>query len=99
MIKVEVVKNRISILGHANYADYGKDIVCAAVSSVVTTTVESIASFDNEAIELIQNENKLEIIQKKHDHITNNLIETMLNLLSKLEKKYPKNIKITNKEE
>ena len=99
MIKVEVTKKNISILGHAMYDDYGKDIVCAAVSSIVTTSVESIASIDDEAIDINQTENKLEIIINKHDEITNKLINTMINLLSELEKKYPKNIKITNKEE
>ena len=39
MIKVEVTKKDISIAGHAMYDDYGKDIVCAAVSSVITTSV------------------------------------------------------------
>ena len=43
MIKVEVTKDNISIHGHAMYDDYGKDIVCAAVSSIVMTSVESIA--------------------------------------------------------
>ena len=50
MVKVEVKGNRITILGHANYDEYGKDIVCAAVSSVVTTTIEAIAIFDNDAV-------------------------------------------------
>lgn len=40
MIKVKLTKNnnyykRIIITGHANYDDFGKDIVCAAVSSTV----------------------------------------------------------------
>ena len=98
MIKVEVTKKDISILGHAMYDDYGKDIVCAAVSSVVTTSVEAIASFDENAIDVVQND-KLQIIINKHDEITNKLITNMINLLQELAKKYPKNIKITNKEE
>ena len=98
MIKVEVSKDKINILGHAMYDDYGKDIVCAAVSSIVITTVEGIASIDETAIEVKQNDN-LEIIIQKHDDITNKLINNMLNLLHELENKYPKNIKITNKEE
>ena len=43
MIKIEVKKKNISIVGHANYDEYGKDIVCAAVSSVVITSIEAIA--------------------------------------------------------
>ena len=35
MIKVNVIGNddKIEILGHAMYDDFGKDIVCAGVSS------------------------------------------------------------------
>ena len=99
MIKVGVTKNRILLLGHANFDDYGKDIVCAAVSSVVITTIEAIARFDEEAIDINEAQNKLEIIINKHDDITDKLIGNMLNLLNELVMKYPKNIKITNKEE
>ena len=99
MIKVEVTKNNISILGHANYDDYGKDIVCAAVSSVVMTSIEGIASIDNTAIDINQNKDRLDIIINKHDSITDKLINNMLNCLKEIEKKYYQNIKITNKEE
>ena len=99
MIKVEVNNNCISFLGHANYNDYGKDIVCAAVSATLVTTVEAISKFDTDAISVKENTDKVELIQNKHDDITNKLINNMLDLLRELEKKYPKNIKITNKEE
>ncbi len=47
MIKVSVTKKNqqiqeVSIQGHAMYDDFGKDIVCAAVSSCVITTVNGI---------------------------------------------------------
>ena len=99
MIKVEVTKDHISILGHAMYDDYGKDIVCAAVSSIVMTSVESIAAFDESAVNVKELDNKVVLTITKHDNITNTLINTMLNLLNELVKKYPKNIKIINKEE
>ena len=99
MIKVEVRKDIISILGHANYDAYGKDIVCAAVSSIVMTSIEGIASFSKESIDIDEKIDRLDITINKHDNITDKLIANMLNCLSELEKKYPKNIKITNKEE
>ena len=34
MIKIIIKDDYIKISGHAKYADYGKDIVCAAVSAV-----------------------------------------------------------------
>ena len=99
MIKVEVTKDTISIHGHAMYDDYGKDIVCAAVSSTIITSVEMIASIDENAIDVKESTDKLMININKHDNITNKLVDTMINLLKEIEKKYTKNIKITNKEE
>ena len=99
MIKVEVTKDKICFLGHAMYDDYCKDIVCAAVSSIVMTTVEGIASIDESVIDIDETKEKLTIIINKHNDITDKLIHNMLNLLHELMKNYPKNIKITNKEE
>ena len=99
MIKVKVGKKNISILGHANYDDFGKDIVCASVSSIVLCSVEAIANFDIQAVDIKQTKDKLDIIINKEDNITQKLVNNMLNCLKELEKKYPKNIKITDKEE
>ena len=94
MIKIKVTKENISILGHADYDDFGKDIVCAAVSSVVMCSVEGISQFDINAVDIKQSNDKLEIIINKHDDITQKLITNMLNCLKEIEKKYPKNIQI-----
>ena len=61
MIKIKVTKNDITVLGHAMYDDYGKDIVCAAVSSVITTSVEIAASFDASSVDIIEENDKLEM--------------------------------------
>ena len=99
MIKVEVKKNSISIVGHANFSDYGRDIVCAAVSSVVITSIEAISRFDEKAVDIEKKADLLDIKINKHDEITNKLIDNMLTCLEEIEKKYSKNIKITYKEE
>ena len=94
MIKVKVSEKNISILGHADYDDFGKDIVCASVSSVVLCSVEAIAKFDITAVDIKQAKDKLEIIINKSDDITQKLLTNMLNCLKEIEKKYPKNIQI-----
>ena len=99
MIKVKVWKKNISILGHADYADYGEDIVCASASSIVICSVEAIANFNIKAIDVKQSENKTEIFINSEDNITKKLVNNMLNCLKELEKKYPKNIEIIDKEE
>ena len=99
MIKVKVGKDIVSIMGHADYDDYGKDIVCASVSATVITSVEGIASFDKELIDVKEEDNKLDIIINKHVDVTDKLINNMISCLKEIEKQYPQNIKIINREE
>lgn len=98
MIKVTLKKEndnikKIIIKGHALYDDYGKDIVCSAVSSVVITSVNALISIDNKSI-IYDDREGLTIEVLNHDNVTIKLIDNMISCLSKLEKAYPKNIKI-----
>ena len=95
MIKVNVIGNdKIEILGHAMYDDYGKDIVCAGVSSIVTTTINGILSFDKNYITYKSEKDKFTIVINNHNEIVDNLIENMIDMLQQIEDNYPKNIKI-----
>lgn len=93
MIKVIIKKNSITVDGHAMYDDYGKDIVCAGVSSILITTVNAILKFDNEALKVIEGKS-VTINILKNDNITKTLIENMIEEFKELAKQYPKNIKI-----
>ena len=99
MIKVTIEKEdnnykKISILGHAMYADYGKDIVCSAVSSIVTTTVNGILKIEDGSLSYLQNKEGVNITVNKTDKVTQTLIENMVSLLRELESNYPKNIQV-----
>jgi uncharacterized protein YsxB (DUF464 family) len=98
MIKVRIVKNNniidsIHCNGHANYADYGKDIVCASFSTMVITTINAILEFDKDAISYT-NTNNLDIINIKKDNITNGLLNNLVNMIYELKDNYDKNINI-----
>lgn len=94
MIKVSKKENIIEITGHSGYDIVGKDIVCSAVSSIVTTTINGIISINEKAINYkYQNDTMLITILKK-DEITVKLINNMLELLKSLSKDYPKNINV-----
>ena len=51
MIQVTIYKNADNLItgyklsGHADYSEYGSDIVCAAVSALVINTINSIENF------------------------------------------------------
>ena len=99
MIKVKLQKDgniikKIIITGHANYAEYGKDIVCAAVSATVLTTVNGIIALDNSILEVVYEQDKMIIDIKKEDKTSEILIGNMINCLKELVIEYPKNIKI-----
>ena len=94
MIKVDIRKNHIEISGHAMFADYGKDIVCASVSSIVITSINGILRLDREAISYNISNDKLSIDILKENKQTKTLILNMISLLKDLEKQYEKNIKI-----
>ncbi len=91
MIKITFSKNQIKVSGHANFNDYGYDIVCASVSSIIYTTINGILSINAKAIEYTD-QNDLIINILSHDDITDKLINSMLELLNDLAKQYPKNI-------
>ena len=98
MIKVRIVKNNdiiesIHCNGHAGYADYGKDIVCASFSTMVITTINAILEFDENAISYTDT-NNLDIINIKKDNITNGLLNNLVNMIYELRDNYDKNINI-----
>ena len=99
MIKVKVTKDSdmiksVSILGHAMYADFGKDIVCSAASSIATTTINGVLSFDKEGLSYEVSKDGLVIKNIKTDNITQTLLNNMISLLKELENDYPTNVKV-----
>ncbi len=51
MIAVSVQKDRITVSGHAGYAEAGKDIVCAGVTALTMSLVKSINDLTEDKIE------------------------------------------------
>ena len=68
MIEVTVRKDRITVSGHAGYAEAGKDIVCAGVTALTQSLVSSL-------IELTANDIEHEISPGRADIPYRNLSE------------------------
>ena len=94
MTKVTVDGDHISVKGHAMFDYHGKDIVCAAISSIVITSVNGVLAVDDDALEFKQGSGFIDIRIKKHDKVTDALIRNMIDLLKELETQYKKNIKV-----
>ena len=93
MIIITVKKDNILIKGHALYDDYGKDIVCSAVSSCVITTINAILKIDKDAIK-VNDKNGVEIEILRHTETVDKLLENMIDLLTELKNEYKDNINI-----
>ncbi len=51
MIEIKVRDHEITVVGHANYAEYGRDIICASVSMLLQNLVKSIHDLTDDKIE------------------------------------------------
>lgn len=103
MIRVEVLRfgaliKRVSILGHAMYSDFGRDIVCSSVSTCVITTVNGILSLDEEFLEVEEGDGKIIIDVLGKNESLEKLLQNMIDILSELSRQYPKNITVISKE-
>ena len=99
MIKVKITKDqdiykKVVITGHAKYDDYGKDIVCSAASSIVTTTINGILSLNKDSLSYENSAKGLFITINSSDKTTQTLVYNMINLLKELEENYPTNVNV-----
>jgi len=98
MIKVNYYKDglnykKVNILGHALYDDYGKDIVCAAVSSIVICTINGILTINEDNLKYNKDKDGIKITYINSDDVSQKLIDNMISLLKELEESYSSNIK------
>ncbi len=97
-VNVKVKKNKVYelvIKGHANYDNLGNDIVCASVSAMAITTVNSILLLDD-SISYEEDSGYLKIRVKEDTVVNEKLLNNLVNMLNELQEEYPKNIEIRN---
>ncbi|HHW56904.1 MAG TPA: ribosomal-processing cysteine protease Prp [Clostridia bacterium] len=109
MIRIEIGKNskgdiyKFSIKGHAGYGEYGKDIVCAAVSAISQTAILGLENLRSVKIKKKIREGDLEvvIVEKgcEEDNIRlNAILETMVMGLKDIAEDYPIHVKVIEEE-
>ena len=84
-----------SISGHAGYADFGEDIVCAGVTSAVMTVLNGITEVAkiNASVDVLENEIVLNLAERSK---TGEVLLSSLKLqLEVLSEDYPDTINIT----
>lgn len=89
---------KFSVNGHSDYSEAGSDIVCAAVSSLVISTVNGLTEIVGMPVNCIVEDNHvlcelLDGSQVQHDQ-SQILIRTMKLGLTELEKEYPEYLSV-----
>ena len=67
----------LTVSGHANYDEYGKDIVCAGVSAIVTGGINALEPHLKN-IEIINESNKLGVVVIENNEVIQVILNTML---------------------
>lgn len=106
MIKVTLFKNDSGFYGfkskgHADYDDYGKDIVCAAVSVLTNTVCNSIVYNCNlKEGDYIYKEDDgyLEFYSKVQNHDVDLILKTLLEGVKRLEESYGQYVRLEMEE-
>ena len=88
------------ISGHAEYGNYGEDIVCSGITTATFTTLNLFDKIlKQEDYTLIQNEDTglIDFKLNKTDDLSLLIIQNLLDILINIEEQYPQNLKINIK--
>jgi len=99
MIKVSITYNgenfsSLKVSGHANSAAYGHDLVCSAVSAVVTGGFNNLKNLDSFKITLEEGNASLEAVKEVSSY-DKTVIETIISGLKTIEEADPEFVKIS----
>lgn len=93
-MKIIITNDKIRLIGHAGYDDFGKDIVCAGISSILISNVNLLKKFDEKSIRYQEFKDEVILTIKKKDFITKTIIDNMLAHFKEIANDYPKNVEI-----
>jgi uncharacterized protein YsxB (DUF464 family) len=106
MLKIEIIQVSNTILGyhitgHANYAPYGKDIVCAAVSVLAISTKNALKDIINVDVEVQEQPGDMLVQLNNVDTYntykeTQVILKSFVNAVINLAHDYPNNIEVIN---
>lgn len=99
MIEVEFSTKRSTKIflmkGHANYADAGTDIVCAAASAIAITSLKAMSKFLGcLGYKLVEKDGYLHLTLMQSNETVDLLLENLKETLKELETQFPDHIKV-----
>lgn len=99
MIVIERYKDSIKMRGHANYAPAGRDIVCAGVSVLIQTLIQSIETLTADEIEYTMQPGTVDIKFWCLSDLSRVLIDAFFIGVKGIAEGYPDNVKIISERE
>ncbi len=94
-VSFKEVDNKFNVVvdGHADFKNYGKDIVCAGISTALTMTINALDNLGYNIIGLEMSEGYSTFSVESND-ITNAIIKTFKEFIIQMSEDHPKNVKI-----
>lgn len=88
----------LEVQGHSDYDIYGKDIVCASISTTLIFTANLIEKLNlgYNIMDLVCEEGYFRLQIKTSDLTANAVFENLEYTLEEISKQYPKNLKFIN---
>lgn len=94
MIIIQQEKDKITIKGHANYAPIGQDIVCAGVSTLIQTLIQSVEELTADKIEYSMSPGRVDIKFWCLSDLTKGLVDAFFIGIKLIASEYPNNVKL-----
>lgn len=94
MIVVHVTKEGLSVCGHAGYDVPGKDVVCAGVTALTQTLIESIRDFSDDDPEYQLAPGFFQIEIKNLSERTSLLVDSFFIGLCSIAREFPEYVRI-----
>lgn len=94
MIEVRIRPERIEISGHAGYAEYGKDIVCAGVTALTQTLIQSIENLTDDKIEYRISPGKVEVEYRNLSEKSKTLVDSFFIGICLIAEEFSEHVKV-----
>ena len=86
----------LEVSGHADFGEYGKDLICASVSSIMFGFLNALDEL-SEDVEIEQKENSIRVANGSDSKVVNDYLKLVLMQLKTIEVSYGDFIKVERK--
>ena len=86
----------LDVSGHAQYGEYGRDLICASVSSIMFGFMNALDALEEDVM-IRQSENRITIVDRSGSKAVQDYFELVITQLKTIEASYGDFIKVERK--